>query len=604
MILGVVLVALVAGAQGEAVAPSPYLGFFGSSVPVASRLASTSQYSLTVQHGAVPRANSVSAPLKREKLVKFDVDDTTLYREDVGDGPSTHEESSEEVQRRQEGFGKSSTRPFHPRIDTALPPQRARAAAPSVPKVETPAAVPVALPVQAQVAVVSPASAKVIVPVVPAAVSPLVTTAPQVTLQHGVVKQQFHAQDELGRYAFGYSGGPSSRAETRDALGHVRGSFSYVDPHGKIQYQHYVADDHGFRITSASNLPQQRRKRSAETSEDQRATEVDAIGKARSHKAHSGTGSQAGTVSSPGFASHPGSPSQSPFALQHFLSAQPNSVAQPANSAHSDTLAHFGFPSQSGILVRPNEIQTANSAHSNFAHLGPAVQTSPGTGQSSLPLHGSFAHQHTPLPVSFAVQPVNSARQGATSFQNAAFQGAVATPSNVAFQGAVTRPSSTAFVGTVPSSHNIPFQSPLIHQDTTAQSQFVAVPGSRTSTLSTGAPGTVGFPSTHGFAGQGTVFGNQGSLTAPGSFTPTGTPSFPSGDVAIFVDSDFLQSSRGILQGLGRIPSTPGFLTSASGTPGILDVLGNQGNSGFSYGFEEGPTSVQTFGSHFNPGRQ
>lgn len=612
-ILGVVLVVLVAGVRGEAVAPSPYLGFVGSSVPVASRLASTSQYSLTVQHGAVPRARSVSAPLKREKL-KFDVDDTTLYREDVGDGPSTHEEGSEEVQRRREGLGKSSTRPFHPRIDTALPPQRPRAAAPSVPKVETPTAVPAALPVQAQVAAVTPVSAKVIVPVVPAVVSPLVTPAPQVTLQHEVVKQQFHAQDELGRYAFGYSGGPSSRAETRDALGHVRGSFSYVDPHGKIQYQHYVADDHGFRITSASNLPQQRRKRSAETSEDQKATEAHAAGKARSHTAHSGTGSQAGTVSQPRFATHPGTPSQTPFALQHFLTAQPNSVAQPANLAHSNILSHFGFPSQSGILVRPNEIQTANSAHSNFAHLGPTVQTSPGT--SSLPLPGSFAHQQSPVPVGFAVQPVDPAHQGATSFQNAAFQGAVAIPSNVAFQSAGTRPSSTAFVGSVPSSHNLPFQGPLIQQDTTAQSPFVAVPGSRSSAVSTGTAGTVGLPNTHGFAGQSTVFGNQGSLTAPGSFTPSGTPGFPSGDVALFVDSDFLQANRadafaptsgpshGILQGLGRIPSTPGLLTSASGTPGILDVLGNQGNSGFSYGFEESPTSVQTFGSHFNPGRQ
>lgn len=621
-IVGVVLVALVAGVRGEAVVPSPYYGLIGSSVPLGSKFASTSQYSLTVQHGAAPHASPVSAPLKREKSVKFDVDDTTLYREDVGDGPSTREEGSEEVQRHREGLGKSS-RPFHPRIDSALPPQRARVRAPSVPKVETPTVVPTALPVQAQVVPVSPASVSVIVPVVPAAVSPLVTPAPPVAVQHEVVKQQFHAQDELGRYAFGYSGGPSSRAETRDALGHVRGSFSYVDPHGKIQYQHYVADDHGFRITSASNLPQRRRRRSPEAQEDQKAPETHAAGQARSHKAHSGTGSQAVTLSQPGFSTHPGTPSQSPFALQRFLTAQPSSVAQPANLPHPVILAHPGF-SQSGIFVRPQgEIQSANSAHSNLAHLEPVVQTSHGTGQSSLSLPGRFAHQLTPVPVGFGGQPVNPARQGATSFQNAAFQGAVATPSNVAFQGAVSSPSSTAFVGSVPNSHSISLQGPLVYQDTAAQSPFVAVPGSGTSAVSTGTVGTFGLPSTHGFASQSALFGNQASLTAPGSFTPSGATGFPSGDVALFVASDFRQGSRadavaptsgdmvrhpspaqGILGGLGRVSGTPGLLTSASGTPGIFDVLGTQGNSGFSYGFEESPTSVQTFGSHFNPGRQ
>ena len=68
------------------------------------------------------------------------------------------------------------------------------------------------------------------------------------------VQSQYHAQDELGQYSFGYSGGPSSRAETRDAYGIVRGSYNYVDSEGKVQTNHYVADGLGFRV-SGTNLP-------------------------------------------------------------------------------------------------------------------------------------------------------------------------------------------------------------------------------------------------------------------------------------------------------------------------------------------------------------
>ncbi|XP_037778368.1 cuticle protein 19.8-like isoform X3 [Penaeus monodon] len=68
------------------------------------------------------------------------------------------------------------------------------------------------------------------------------------------IQSQYHAQDELGQYSFGYAGGPSSRAESRDAFGVVRGSYNYVDSEGKIQTQHYVADALGFRV-SGTNLP-------------------------------------------------------------------------------------------------------------------------------------------------------------------------------------------------------------------------------------------------------------------------------------------------------------------------------------------------------------
>ncbi|XP_037778378.1 cuticle protein 6-like [Penaeus monodon] len=68
------------------------------------------------------------------------------------------------------------------------------------------------------------------------------------------IQSQYHAQDEIGQYSFGYAGGPSSRAETRDASGVVRGSYNYVDSEGKVQTQHYVADALGFRV-SGTNLP-------------------------------------------------------------------------------------------------------------------------------------------------------------------------------------------------------------------------------------------------------------------------------------------------------------------------------------------------------------
>ncbi|XP_066938182.1 cuticle protein 19.8-like [Macrobrachium rosenbergii] len=68
------------------------------------------------------------------------------------------------------------------------------------------------------------------------------------------IQTQYHSQDELGQYAFGYAGGPASRAESRDAFGIVRGSYNYVDSEGKVQTQHYVADALGFRV-SGTNLP-------------------------------------------------------------------------------------------------------------------------------------------------------------------------------------------------------------------------------------------------------------------------------------------------------------------------------------------------------------
>ncbi|XP_053672543.1 cuticle protein-like [Anopheles nili] len=66
---------------------------------------------------------------------------------------------------------------------------------------------------------------------------------------------QYHAQDELGQYSYGYSGGLSAKAESKTFDGITRGSYSYLDAENKLQTVAYTADAlNGFRV-AASNLP-------------------------------------------------------------------------------------------------------------------------------------------------------------------------------------------------------------------------------------------------------------------------------------------------------------------------------------------------------------
>merc|ERR1711915_537323 len=65
----------------------------------------------------------------------------------------------------------------------------------------------------------------------------------------------YRSQDELGGYHFGYSGGPSSRAEQRDHLGVVRGAYNSIDGDGNVQKYQYISDALGFRILSGTHLP-------------------------------------------------------------------------------------------------------------------------------------------------------------------------------------------------------------------------------------------------------------------------------------------------------------------------------------------------------------
>jgi len=82
---------------------------------------------------------------------------------------------------------------------------------------------------------------------VPGYYSPLGFAAP--------ASSQYHAQDELGQYSYGYAAGPSSKSEVKTADGVTRGAYSYVDANGLVQQVQYVSDPvNGFRV-AATNLP-------------------------------------------------------------------------------------------------------------------------------------------------------------------------------------------------------------------------------------------------------------------------------------------------------------------------------------------------------------
>jgi len=71
------------------------------------------------------------------------------------------------------------------------------------------------------------------------------------------VSSQYHAQDTLGQYTYGYSAGTSAKAESKTLDGVVRGGYSYLDGNGIVQTASYIADDvNGFRV-AATNLPSQ-----------------------------------------------------------------------------------------------------------------------------------------------------------------------------------------------------------------------------------------------------------------------------------------------------------------------------------------------------------
>lgn len=82
----------------------------------------------------------------------------------------------------------------------------------------------------------------------------LLTPATFIRAQSPVLSQ-YHSQDTLGQYSYGYNGGNSAKVESKSIDGITRGSYSYVDAEGRLQTVEYTADAvNGFRA-AATNLP-------------------------------------------------------------------------------------------------------------------------------------------------------------------------------------------------------------------------------------------------------------------------------------------------------------------------------------------------------------
>ena len=113
-----------------------------------------------------------------------------------------------------------------------------------------PLAAPIVQQVQVPVAAPAPAVQQVQVPVAPVAQAVAVPVVPAVSTDG----TQYHSQDDIGQYSFGYANGESVKQEVKTADGVVRGAYQYVDANGIVQTVNYIADALGFRV-GATNLP-------------------------------------------------------------------------------------------------------------------------------------------------------------------------------------------------------------------------------------------------------------------------------------------------------------------------------------------------------------
>ena len=62
------------------------------------------------------------------------------------------------------------------------------------------------------------------------------------------VARQFHSQDGYGQANFGYSHPGQSAVTQRDAQGHQRGSYAYINPEGREIRVNFIADENGYRV--------------------------------------------------------------------------------------------------------------------------------------------------------------------------------------------------------------------------------------------------------------------------------------------------------------------------------------------------------------------
>lgn len=85
--------------------------------------------------------------------------------------------------------------------------------------------------------------------------APQTLLTPTIITAQSPVLSQYHSQDTLGQYSYGYNGGSSAKVESKSIDGITRGSYSYVDAEGRLQTVEYTADSvNGFRA-AATNLP-------------------------------------------------------------------------------------------------------------------------------------------------------------------------------------------------------------------------------------------------------------------------------------------------------------------------------------------------------------
>lgn len=85
--------------------------------------------------------------------------------------------------------------------------------------------------------------------------APSAILRPTIIAAQSPLLSQYHSQDTLGQYAYGYNGGSSAKVETKTLDGITRGSYSYIDANNILQTVEYVADaTNGFRA-AATNLP-------------------------------------------------------------------------------------------------------------------------------------------------------------------------------------------------------------------------------------------------------------------------------------------------------------------------------------------------------------
>merc|ERR1712066_380015 len=84
---------------------------------------------------------------------------------------------------------------------------------------------------------------------------PIKAAAAPAAAPAGVHAFQYHAQDELSNYQYGYKNPNSARTTNGNAEAGVEsGSFSYVEGHGLTRKVDYLADASGFRVTGDSRL--------------------------------------------------------------------------------------------------------------------------------------------------------------------------------------------------------------------------------------------------------------------------------------------------------------------------------------------------------------